>query len=120
MAEFGAESVAVAEVADERAPPGRIDVLGAGLHDARVGMAPDEERRLRTEITGATAAGRRPEGWMGPGLPGRSTPCPDPDVHTPALLAGLGYGYVLDWANDDQPYRLKSRDAERPVSGRAQ
>jgi allantoinase len=26
--------------------------------------------------------------------------------HTPALLAELGLSYVLDWTNDDQPYRL--------------
>ncbi|WP_329429508.1 hypothetical protein OG339_12975 [Streptosporangium sp. NBC_01495] len=26
--------------------------------------------------------------------------------NTPALLAELGLGYVLDWTNDDQPYRL--------------
>ena len=25
---------------------------------------------------------------------------------TPALLAELGLSYVLDWTNDDQPYRL--------------
>lgn len=38
MAEFGAESVVVAEVVDERAPPGRIDVLRAWHHNARIGV----------------------------------------------------------------------------------
>jgi hypothetical protein len=26
--------------------------------------------------------------------------------NTPRLLSELGYSYVLDWTNDDQPYRL--------------
>ncbi len=35
---------------------------------------------------------------MGPGL--------TETHHTPELLAELGYQYVLDWTNDDQPYPL--------------
>lgn len=64
------------------------------------GFAVDEERRILTEITGAIteATGRRPLGWMGPGL--------TETVHTPELLAELGFQYVLDWTNDDQPYPL--------------
>ena len=37
---------------------------------------------------------------MGPGL--------TETFNTPELLAELGYGYVLDWTNDDQPYRLNT------------
>lgn len=64
------------------------------------GLAVDEERQLLSEITGAIveATGRRPLGWMGPGL--------TETQHTPGLLAELGYRYVLDWTNDDQPYPL--------------
>ena len=64
------------------------------------GFGVDEERRLLTEITAAIteATGRRPLGWMGPGL--------TETHHTPELLADLGYRYVLDWTNDDQPYPL--------------
>jgi hypothetical protein len=36
--------------------------------------------------------------WLGPGL--------TETFDTPELLAELGYGYVLDWTNDDQPYPL--------------
>jgi allantoinase len=63
-------------------------------------MALDEERRVLTDIIDiiAAATGRRPHGWMGPGL--TETP------NTPALLAELGLDYVLDWTNDDQPYPL--------------
>lgn len=46
----------------------------------------------------ASATGRRPRGWMGPGL--------TETFNTPALLADLGLSYVLDWTNDDQPYPL--------------
>jgi peptidoglycan/xylan/chitin deacetylase (PgdA/CDA1 family) len=64
------------------------------------GMTRDEERRILAEVTDTITAvtGQRPKGWMGPGLT---------ETHdTPALLAELGYGYVLDWTNDDQPYPL--------------
>jgi peptidoglycan/xylan/chitin deacetylase (PgdA/CDA1 family) len=59
-----------------------------------------DERAVLTDIvdTIEAAVGRRPLGWMGPGL----TETPE----TPALLAELGLKYVLDWTNDDQPYRL--------------
>ncbi|GAA1133039.1 polysaccharide deacetylase family protein [Kribbella jejuensis] len=64
------------------------------------GYEPDEERRVLTEITDTieAATGQRPRGWMGPGLT---------ETHnTPQLLSELGYQYLLDWTNDDQPYRL--------------
>ncbi|MEV4458019.1 polysaccharide deacetylase family protein [Microbispora sp. NPDC049633] len=64
------------------------------------GLSLEEERRLLTEMAGivAEATGRRPRGWMGPGL--------TETFNTPALLAELGFGYLLDWTNDDQPYPL--------------
>jgi peptidoglycan/xylan/chitin deacetylase (PgdA/CDA1 family) len=66
------------------------------------GLTLDEERRFLTEVTDtiAAATGRRPRGWMGPGL--------TETFSTPGLLAELGYGYVLDWTNDDQPYPLNT------------
>ena len=64
------------------------------------GLAVDEERQLLAEIVDAIveATGRAPRGWMGPGL--------TETHHTPELLAQLGFQYVLDWTNDDQPYPL--------------
>ncbi|GAA1951088.1 polysaccharide deacetylase family protein [Amycolatopsis minnesotensis] len=66
------------------------------------GMTRDEERDFLTDVvdTITTATGRRPQGWMGPGL--------TETFNTPALLAELGLNYVLDWTNDDQPYRLNT------------
>ncbi|NSC24036.1 polysaccharide deacetylase family protein [Streptomyces albus subsp. chlorinus] len=66
----------------------------------QAGMEPDEERAYLTEVveTIERGTGRRPRGWLGPGL--------TETYETPRLLAGLGLDYVLDWGNDDQPYPL--------------
>jgi peptidoglycan/xylan/chitin deacetylase (PgdA/CDA1 family) len=66
----------------------------------QTGMTRDEERHFLAEVvdTIAAATGQRPRGWMGPGL--------TETFNTPALLAELGLSYLLDWTNDDQPYRL--------------
>lgn len=65
-----------------------------------VNLSEVEERAELTDIvdTIAAATGSRPHGWMGPGL--------TETLNTPRLLAELGLSYVLDWTNDDQPYRL--------------
>jgi allantoinase len=44
--------------------------------------------------------GHRPAGWHGPEY-GESE-------RTPELLADLGFKYVIDWPNDEQPYRMKT------------
>ncbi|MBB5938706.1 polysaccharide deacetylase family protein [Streptomyces zagrosensis] len=63
-------------------------------------MTPDAERAYLADVidTIDKATGHRPRGWLGPAL--------TETFYTPALLAELGLGYVLDWANDDQPYWL--------------
>jgi peptidoglycan/xylan/chitin deacetylase (PgdA/CDA1 family) len=63
-------------------------------------LTPERERVVLAETVAAIekSTGQRPHGWMGPGL--------SETFHTPALLAELGLSYVLDWTNDDQPYRL--------------
>jgi len=45
--------------------------------------------------------GKRPRGWLGPGL--------TETWETPDLLAEAGYDYVCDWVLDDQPVWLKTR-----------
>jgi peptidoglycan/xylan/chitin deacetylase (PgdA/CDA1 family) len=45
--------------------------------------------------------GRRPRGWLGPGL--------TETWDTPDLLSEAGYEYVCDWVLDDQPVVLKTR-----------
>ncbi|MFK0293312.1 polysaccharide deacetylase family protein [Streptomyces sp. NPDC090442] len=63
-------------------------------------MTPDEERAYLAEVvdTIERTTGHRPRGWLGPAL--------TETFRTPELLAELGLSYVLDWTNDDQPYRL--------------
>jgi peptidoglycan/xylan/chitin deacetylase (PgdA/CDA1 family) len=66
-------------------------------------MAPDEERRSLTEMVEAIrlGTGTRPKGWLGPGL--------TETFNTPRILSELGFTYILDWCNDDQPYPLNVR-----------
>jgi allantoinase len=63
-------------------------------------MTADEERAYLAEVIQVIeqATGQRPQGWLGPGL--------TETFETPRLLAELGLRYLLDWTNDDQPYRL--------------
>ncbi|GHJ41376.1 polysaccharide deacetylase family protein [Streptomyces sp. TS71-3] len=73
---------------------------GRNNSELHSGIDEAEERARLAEIVDAIekATGRRPRGWLGPAL--------TETFRTPALLAELGLGYVLDWANDDQPYPL--------------
>ncbi|MEA2374404.1 MAG: hypothetical protein QOD53_867 [Thermoleophilaceae bacterium] len=72
-------------------------------------MERDEEREYLADVidTIERASGRRPRGWLGPGL--------TETFNTPDLLAELGLRYVCDWCNDDQPYPLET-SAGRLVS----
>ncbi|MGH2873909.1 MAG: polysaccharide deacetylase family protein [Solirubrobacteraceae bacterium] len=76
--------------------------LGHGQTNSRLhtGMEIDDERAYLREMTEAieAATGTRPRGWLGPAL--------TETLETPRLLAELGYRYVLDWCNDEQPYPL--------------
>jgi allantoinase len=62
-----------------------------------------DEARMVAEATATIEAayGRRPYGWMGPGM-----------SHTPAtidVLQEAGYKFVMDWCCDDQPFWMKAR-----------
>ena len=48
------------------------------------------------------ATGKRPRGWLGPGL--------TETWETPDILSEEGYDYVCDWVLDDQPVWLKTRN----------
>jgi len=45
--------------------------------------------------------GRRPLGWMGPGL--------TETLETPELLAAAGIKYIADWVIDDEPCTIRTR-----------
>ena len=60
-----------------------------------------EERVVLAQAVETIEAGNRPPpARLAPGLGLTET------FQTPMLLAELGQSYVLDWTNDDQPYRL--------------
>jgi peptidoglycan/xylan/chitin deacetylase (PgdA/CDA1 family) len=63
----------------------------------------DEERAILKEAveTIAKGTGKRPRGWLGPGL--------SETVQTLDLLAEAGIEYVGDWVNDEQPYPMTVR-----------
>jgi peptidoglycan/xylan/chitin deacetylase (PgdA/CDA1 family) len=63
-------------------------------------MGLEEERAYLAQMHEviAQATGTSPRGWLGPAL--------TETFNTPSLLAELGYRYLLDWCNDDQPYPL--------------
>ena len=74
-----------------------------GTHATRMitsRMGEAEERAVIAEAIAAVegATGRRPAGWLGQDY-GESP-------RTPRLLAEAGLAYVMDWPNDDQPYRM--------------
>jgi peptidoglycan/xylan/chitin deacetylase (PgdA/CDA1 family) len=74
---------------------------GADNSTWQTGMELEEERGYIDAVAARIeqATGSRPRGWLGPALTA--------SMNTNDLLAALGFEYVLDWANDDQPYDLK-------------
>ncbi len=68
-------------------------------------VANEREDIVRTTKAIADFVGRRPRGWLGPGL--------TETWETPDILVEEGYDYVCDWVLDDQPVTLKTRS--RPI-----
>jgi allantoinase len=61
----------------------------------------DEKQYIRSALKGLEGVfGHKPAGWHGPEY-GESP-------RTPAILAELGVKYVMDWPNDEQPYRMST------------
>jgi peptidoglycan/xylan/chitin deacetylase (PgdA/CDA1 family) len=80
------------------------ELIGHGLAYNRMitaEMGRDRERAYIAESLAAVeeASGSRPAGWVGAEY-GESG-------DTVSLLAELGVRYVCDWANDEQPYRMR-------------
>jgi peptidoglycan/xylan/chitin deacetylase (PgdA/CDA1 family) len=82
------------------------EFMGHGFTQRNMQKVPDERQDIRrTAAVIAEATGRRPRGWLGPGL--------TETWETPDLLVEEGYDYVCDWVLDDQPVWLKTRT--RPI-----
>ena len=78
------------------------EFIGHGYTQKNMQKVPDEREDIR-RTTEAIAAftGKRPRGWLGPGL--------TETWETPDLLVEAGYEYVCDWVLDDQPVQLRTR-----------
>lgn len=64
-------------------------------------VANEREDIIKTTKVITDFVGRRPRGWLGPGL--------TETWETPDILDEEGYDYVCDWVLDDQPVSLKTR-----------
>jgi peptidoglycan/xylan/chitin deacetylase (PgdA/CDA1 family) len=85
------------------------EIIGHGISVSQMitsQMTEQEERDyIRQSIDTLTrATGKPPVGWFGPEY-GESP-------RTPQLLAQAGIRYVCDWANDEQPYPLTTRQGD--------
>ena len=78
------------------------EFIGHGFSQKNMQKVPDEREDI-VKTTNAIRAftGRRPRGWLGPGL--------TETWETPDILAEEGYDYVCDWVLDDRPVRLATR-----------
>jgi allantoinase len=81
------------------------EVAAHGLHMGRLhhpGLGRAEEAGLIDQVLGLLRriSGQPVRGWLSPG--GAESP------HTLDLLAERGVAYVLDWANDELPYPLRT------------
>jgi allantoinase len=93
----------VAEYALERG----WELVGHGdvanrLVTSRVSEAAELEYLNASRAAIVAVSGVPPRGWMGPE---RSE-----SARTPVLAAQVGYDYVMDWGNDDQPYDMTVPD----------
>jgi peptidoglycan/xylan/chitin deacetylase (PgdA/CDA1 family) len=81
------------------------EVIGHGVTNSERQDIMDEatERAMIAETTAAISSnfGAPPRGWLGPYIV-------QSDV-TLDLLKEAGYGYMLDWPADDQPFWMKTR-----------
>ena len=85
------------------------EIIGHGISVSQMitsDMSEQEEREyIRNSVdTLKRTTGVAPAGWLGAEY-GEST-------RTPQLLSQAGIRYVCDWANDEQPYPLKSPHGE--------
>jgi allantoinase len=78
------------------------EFIGHGFSQKNMQKIPDEREDIRKTTEAIRAfTGRRPRGWLGPGL--------TETLETPDILLEEGYEYICDWVLDDQPVRLATR-----------
>jgi len=91
---------AIVKAAQER----NWEFMGHGFTQRNMQKVENEREDIRkTADVIEKATGKRPRGWLGPGL--------TETWETPDLLKQEGYDYVADWVLDDQPVWLKTTTA---------
>jgi hypothetical protein len=77
------------------------EFVGHGYTQKNMQRVDDERAAIRATADAiARCTGRRPRGWLGPGL--------TETWETPDILAEEGYEYLCDWVLDDHPVVLQS------------
>lgn len=72
------------------------EFIGHGVHQKALNHSGAEEEVIRTSLDMIESfTGRRPRGWLGPGL--------REGHQTPEILKSAGIEYVFDWVVDDLP-----------------
>ena len=88
----------IAEAARDRG----WEFIGHGFTQRNMQKVDDERLDIRRTTEAIEAfTGKRPRGWLGPGL--------TETWETPDILVEEGYEYVADWVLDDEPVVLKTR-----------
>jgi allantoinase len=88
----------IVQAASER----KWEFVGHGFTQRNMQKVPNEREDIRNTAEAiAKVVGKRPRGWLGPGL--------TETWETPDILKEEGYDYVADWVLDDQPVWLKTR-----------
>ena len=88
----------IAEAARDRG----WEFVGHGFTQRNMQKVEDERLDIRRTTEAIEAfAGKRPRGWLGPGL--------TETWETPDILVEEGYEYVADWVLDDEPVALRTR-----------
>lgn len=78
------------------------EFIGHGFTQKNMQKVRDEREDIAKTTQAIRAfTGRRPRGWLGPGL--------TETWDTPDILAEESYEYICDWVLDDQPVRLATR-----------
>jgi len=84
------------------------EFMGHGTTNSKTlaGLPPEQERETIRGVlnTIERATGKRPRGWLGPGLV--------ETYNTLDILAEEGVNYCGDWNNDDQPYPMKVKSGK--------
>ncbi len=77
------------------------EFMAHGFVQTPMGLLEDQRCAIRKTIATIEAfTGRKPRGWLGPGL--------TETLETPEILAEEGIEYVADWVLDDQPCELQT------------